>query len=222
MLGERQVAAPLMAQCTAHGALRPAHRRVQPGKGVGVQLAGLRLSGEPQRPAQCQFGHEPLVRGFALLAPAASRPGQHGAVRRQRGRQVAPGGHASTVWQRFLRLVLRCLMAAVSALLWAVGDSGPAPPARVGHHLPDRNRPGRRLSRHAHRLRLPRHLMALCHCRQHTRDLAACQDAGVEQSAGGDQCAGRVSDGGNFVLASPSAASSWDWVRNRLLARSAP
>jgi hypothetical protein len=28
-------------------------------------------------------------------------------VRRQRGRQVAPCGHASTVGQRFLRLVLR-------------------------------------------------------------------------------------------------------------------
>ena len=52
MLGERQVAAPLMAQRAAHRALRPAHRRVQPGKGVGVQLAGLRQGGKPQRPPQ--------------------------------------------------------------------------------------------------------------------------------------------------------------------------
>jgi hypothetical protein len=107
MLGERQVAAPLMAQRAAHGALRPAHRRFQPGEGVGVQLAGIRLSGKPQRPSQCQFGHKTLVLGFALITPAASRPGQHCAVRRQRGRQVAPCGHASTVGQRFLRLVLR-------------------------------------------------------------------------------------------------------------------
>jgi hypothetical protein len=107
MLGERQVAAPLMAQRTAHGALRPAHRRFQPGEGVGVQLGGVRLSGKPQRPSQCQFGHKPLVLGFALITPAASRPGQHCAVRRQRGRQVAPCGHASTVGQRFLRLVLQ-------------------------------------------------------------------------------------------------------------------
>jgi hypothetical protein len=93
MLGKRQVAAPLMAQRAAHGALRPAHRRLQPGEGVGVQLAGLRLSRKPQRPSQGQFGHETLVLGFALIAPAASRPGQHRAVRRQRGRQVAPCGH---------------------------------------------------------------------------------------------------------------------------------
>ena len=107
MLGKRQVAAPLIAQRAAHGALRPAHRRFQPGERVGVQLAGLRLSGKPQRPSQRQFGHETLVLGFALIAPAASHPGQHCAVRRQRGRQVAPCGHASTVGQRFLRLVLR-------------------------------------------------------------------------------------------------------------------
>ena len=107
MLGERQVAAPLMARRAAHGALRLAHRRFQPGEGAGIQLAGLRLSGKPQRPAQCQFGHETLVLAFALLAPAASRPGQHCAVRRQRGRQLAPCGHASTVGQRFLRLVPR-------------------------------------------------------------------------------------------------------------------
>ncbi len=111
MLGERQVAAPLMAQRAAHGALRPAHRRFQPGEGAGVQLAGLRLSGKPRRPSQCQFGHETLVLGCALIAPAASRPGQHCAVRRQRGRQrgrqVAPCCHPSTVGQRFLRLVLR-------------------------------------------------------------------------------------------------------------------
>ena len=106
MLGERQVAAPLMAQRAAHGALRLAHRRFQPGEGVGIQLAGLRLSGKPQRPSQCQFGHETLVLALALFAPAASRPGQHCAVRRQRGRQVAPCGHTSTVGQRFLRLVL--------------------------------------------------------------------------------------------------------------------
>lgn len=100
VLGKRQVAAPLIAQRAAYGALRSAHRRFQPGEGVGVQLAGLRLSGKPQRPAQRQFGHETLVFGFALIAPAASRPGQHCAVRRQRGRQVAPCGHASTVGQR--------------------------------------------------------------------------------------------------------------------------
>ena len=91
--GERQVAAPLMARRAAHGALRPAHRRFQPGDGVGVQVAGLRLSGKPQRPSQCQFGHETLVLGFVLIAPAAVCPGQHCAVRRQRGRQVAPCGH---------------------------------------------------------------------------------------------------------------------------------
>jgi len=107
MLGERQVAAPLMAQRAAHGALRLAYRRFQPGEGVGIQLAGLGLSGKPQRPSQCQFGHETLVLAFALVAPAASRPGQHCAVRRQRGRQVAPCGHTSTVRQRFLRLELR-------------------------------------------------------------------------------------------------------------------
>ena len=105
MLGERQVAAPLMAPRAAHGALRPAHRRFQPGEGVGVQLARLRLSGKPDWPSQCQFGHKTLVLGFALITPAASRPGQHGAMRRQRGRQVAPCGHASTVGQRFPRLV---------------------------------------------------------------------------------------------------------------------
>jgi hypothetical protein len=107
MLGEGQVAAPLMARRSAHGALRPAHRRFQPGEGVGVQLAGLRLSWQPQRPSQRQFGHKTLVLGFALIAPAAARPGQHCAVRRQSGRQVAPGGHASTVGQRSLRLVRR-------------------------------------------------------------------------------------------------------------------
>ena len=99
MLGKRQVAAPLMARRAAHGALSLAHRRFQPGEGVGIQLAGLRLSGKPQRPSQCQFGHEKLVLAFALFAAAASRPGQHGAVLRQRGRQVAPCGHTSTVGQ---------------------------------------------------------------------------------------------------------------------------
>ena len=107
MLGERQVAAPLMAQRAAHRALGLAHRRFQPGQGVGIQLAGLRLSGKPQRPSQCQFGHQTLILAFTLFAPAASRPGQHCAVRRRRGRQVAPRGHTSTVGQRFLRLVLR-------------------------------------------------------------------------------------------------------------------
>jgi len=107
MLGERQVAAPLMAPRAAHGALRPAHRRFQPGEGVGVQLAGLRPGGKPDWPSQCQFGHKTLVLGFALITPAASRPGQHCAMRRQRGRQVAPCGHASTVGQRFPRLVRR-------------------------------------------------------------------------------------------------------------------
>ncbi len=47
MLGKRQVAAPLMGQRAAHGALRLAHRRFQPGESVGIQLAGLRLSGKP-------------------------------------------------------------------------------------------------------------------------------------------------------------------------------
>ena len=82
MLGERQVAAPLMAQRAAHGALRLAYRRFQPGEGVGIQLAGRRLSGKPQRSSQCQSGHEPLVLAFALVTPAASRPGQHCAMRR--------------------------------------------------------------------------------------------------------------------------------------------
>jgi hypothetical protein len=100
MLGERQVAAPLMAQRAADRALRLAHRRFQPGQGVGIELGGLRLSGKPQRPSHCQFGHQTLVLAFALFAPAASRPGQHCAVRRQRGRQVAPYGHTSTVGQR--------------------------------------------------------------------------------------------------------------------------
>ncbi len=105
MLRERQVAAPLMAQRAAHGALGPAHRRFQPGAGVGVQLAGLGLSGKRHRPSPCQFGHQTLVLAFALIAPAASRPGQHCAVRRQRGRQVAPCGHLSTVGQRSHHLV---------------------------------------------------------------------------------------------------------------------
>jgi len=105
MLGERQVAASLMAQRAAHRALSLAHRRFQPGEGVSIQLAGLGLGGKPQRPAQCHFGHETLVLAFALIAPAASRPGQHRAVRWQRGRQMAPCGHPSTVGQRFLRLV---------------------------------------------------------------------------------------------------------------------
>ena len=107
MLGERQVAAPLMAQRAAHRARRPAHRRFQPGEGIGVQLAGLRPSGKPHRPPPRQFGHQTLVLALALIAPAASRPGQHCAVRRQRGRQVAPCGHSSTVGQRFPHLVLR-------------------------------------------------------------------------------------------------------------------
>jgi hypothetical protein len=105
MLGERQVAAPLMARRAAHGALRLTHRRFQPGPCVSIELAGLRRSGKPQRASQCQFGHEPLMLVFALFAPAASRPGQHRAMRRQCGRQVAPCGHASTVRQRLVRLV---------------------------------------------------------------------------------------------------------------------
>jgi|SoiMethySBSTD1v2_1073268.scaffolds.fasta_scaffold116300_4 hypothetical protein len=107
MLGKGQVAAPLMAQRATYGACIPAHRRFQPGAGVGVQLAGLRLSGKPHRPPQRQFGHETLVPGSALTAAAAPCPRQHCAVRRQRGRQVAPCGHVSTVRQRFLRLVPR-------------------------------------------------------------------------------------------------------------------
>jgi hypothetical protein len=100
MLREGQVAASLMAQRTAYGALGLAHRRFQPGPGVGIQLARLRRSGQPRPPSHRQFGHEKLVLAFALFAPAASRPGQHGAVWRQRGRQVAPCGHTSTVGQR--------------------------------------------------------------------------------------------------------------------------
>ena len=107
MLGERQVAAPLVAQRAAHRALRLAHRRFQPGQGVGIQLAGLWLSGKPQRLAHCQFGHETLVLAFALFAVAASHPGQHRAMRRRCGRQAGPCGHASTVRQRFLRLAPR-------------------------------------------------------------------------------------------------------------------
>jgi hypothetical protein len=103
MLGERQVAAPLMARRAAHGALRLAYRRFQPGEGVGIQLAGLWLSGKPDRSPQCQFGRETLVLTLAFFAPAAVRPGQHRTVRRQRGRQVAPRGHASTVSQYHLR-----------------------------------------------------------------------------------------------------------------------
>jgi hypothetical protein len=36
MLGERQVAAPLMARRPADGTLRLAHRRFQPGSGIGI------------------------------------------------------------------------------------------------------------------------------------------------------------------------------------------
>jgi hypothetical protein len=121
MLGERQVAAPLMAPCAANRALRPANRRFQPGEGVGVQLAGLPMSRKPHRPSQCQFGHETLVLGLALIAPAALRPGQHCAVRRQRGRQVAPCGHASTVRQRNLWLVHQTTRRS--------GAESPVPPA---------------------------------------------------------------------------------------------
>jgi hypothetical protein len=106
MLGERKITAPLMAQCTAHGALSLAHRRFQPGPGIGIQFAGLGLGGEPQRPSQCQLGHQTLVLALALFAPAAPRPGQDRAVRRQRRRQTAPYGHVSTVEQRFLRPVV--------------------------------------------------------------------------------------------------------------------
>jgi len=106
MLGKREVAAPLMAQRATHGARRPAHRRFQPGAGVGVQLAGLRLSGKPHRPSQRHLGHQTPVLRYALTAPAAPHPRQHCAVRRQRGRQVAPCGHTSTIGQRLLRLVL--------------------------------------------------------------------------------------------------------------------
>jgi hypothetical protein len=107
MLGERQVAAPLMAQRPANGALSPDHRRFQSREGVGVHLGGLGLGGEPRWPAPGQLGQETPVLLLAFIAPAASRPGQHRAMRRQRGGQVAPCGHVSTVRQRFLRLVLR-------------------------------------------------------------------------------------------------------------------
>jgi hypothetical protein len=56
MLGKRQVAAPLMAQRTADGALRPDHRRFQPREGVGVHPGRVRLGGESQWPAPGQFG----------------------------------------------------------------------------------------------------------------------------------------------------------------------
>jgi len=90
-----------MAQRAADGALRPAHRRLQPGAGVGVQLARLRLSREPQLLSPCQLGHEALVLGFALFTPAASRPGSNRAMAWQRGREVAPCSHTSTVEQHF-------------------------------------------------------------------------------------------------------------------------
>src|SRR6476661_3423061 len=77
MLGKGQVAAPLMAQRAADGALGSAHRRLQPGAGVGVQLARLRPSRKPQLLSPCQLGHEALVLGFALFTPAAPRPGHH-------------------------------------------------------------------------------------------------------------------------------------------------
>ena len=107
MLGESQVAAPLMARRAAHGALRLAHRRFQPGEGVGVHLGWLRISGQPHRPAQRQLRHQTPVLGLALVAPAAPRPGQHGAMWRQRARQMAPSGHPSTVRQQFARPVLQ-------------------------------------------------------------------------------------------------------------------
>src|SRR5215475_15537003 len=37
----------------------------------------------------------------------------------------------------------------------------------------------------------------------------------------GDQCVGRVSDGGTFVSVLPFTAPSWDWVRKMLVLRSA-
>ena len=101
MLGERQVATPLMTQRAAHGTLSLAYRRLQPGQGVGIHLAGLRLGGQPHRSPQRQLEHETLVFAFAIVAPAAPYPGQHGAVRRQRRWQAAPSGHLSTVRQRF-------------------------------------------------------------------------------------------------------------------------
>ena len=55
MLRERQVAAPLMAQRAADRAVRLAHRWFQPGERVSIQLAGLWLSGKPQRPAHGQL-----------------------------------------------------------------------------------------------------------------------------------------------------------------------
>ena len=86
MLGERQIPASLMARRAADRTRGLAHRRLEPGTGVGVHLAGLWLSGQPDRPSQCKFENELLILTFALVAPAASRPGQHRAVRRQRGR----------------------------------------------------------------------------------------------------------------------------------------
>jgi hypothetical protein len=50
MLGERQVAAPLMTQRAAHGTLSLAHRRLQPGKGVGIQPAGFPWAGSLSGP----------------------------------------------------------------------------------------------------------------------------------------------------------------------------
>ena len=75
MLRKRQVATPLVAERAAHGALGLAYRWFQPGGGVSIQLAGLRLSGKPRPPSHCQLGHELLVFALALLAPAAFHPG---------------------------------------------------------------------------------------------------------------------------------------------------
>ena len=106
MLGERQVAAPLMPRRPAHRALRPAHRRLQPGPGIGIQLRRLRRRGKPQRPAPRQLRHQPLILRLTLLTPAPPHPRQHRAMRRQRRRQAAPCGHTSTVRHRSLRPVL--------------------------------------------------------------------------------------------------------------------
>ena len=131
MLGKGQVAASLMAQRAAYRALIPADRWLEPGAGVGIQLAGLRFSGKPQRPSNCEFGHEALVLAFAVFAAASSRPGQHRAVWRQRGRQVA-GDHRRGVRRRSLE---RARQRRGSEPLHPVAAVGPARSARAAVEL---------------------------------------------------------------------------------------
>src|SRR6266542_6707453 len=52
--------------------------------------------------------------------------------------------------------------------------------------------------------------------RRHTR----CYRDWSSDVCSSDLCAGRSSEGGSLVPALPLAASSWDWIRNRLPVRS--